>query len=86
MLYELSDATFEESANGFEHFIGICQQNINHYPWPNKNMQGATISLSWTKPFQNQWYVKGFAINIFQIKLTNTKESTQNNEMTLSHY
>ena len=54
MLYELSDATFEESANGFEHFIGICQQNINHYPWPNKNMQGATISLSWTKPFQNQ--------------------------------
>ena len=30
LLYELSNASFEENANGFEGFIDICRKTLHH--------------------------------------------------------
>ena len=31
LLYELSNATFEENASGFQEFVKICQKTLNHH-------------------------------------------------------
>ena len=41
LLYELSNATFEENADGFEKIVEICQKTLNHHaPTKQKLIQG----------------------------------------------
>ena len=53
-------------------------------PQPNKSFYGVIICHLWTKLFQKQCIRLGFAINLLEIKLTKTKKSIQNNEITVS--
>ena len=49
LLYELSNLTLEENANGFEKFNEICQKTLNHQaPTKQKSVQGNHL------PFMNK--------------------------------
>ena len=50
LLYELSNATLGENADGFKRFIKICQKNSK----PLCRLYEATICHLLTKPFQKQ--------------------------------
>ena len=53
LLYELSNATLGENADGFEEFVEICQKNSKP-TCQKKSLYEATICHLLRKPFQKQ--------------------------------
>ena len=54
LLFELSNSTLEQNADGLEEFIEMCQKALNHHAPAKQSFYRATICHLWTKPFQKQ--------------------------------
>ena len=76
-LFELSNSTLEENANGFEGFIEICQKTLNH---------GAPAKQKFVRYTQQGNNDRTRFRNILEIKLTKTKDSIQNNKIIVPQF